>query len=39
MTDLFARRFSELITATYPTFLHNPGGSVWLKKTADEHLA
>jgi hypothetical protein len=28
----FRQRFGEVIRATYPRFLENPGGSLWLKK-------
>src|SRR5262245_31675908 len=32
MTDLFGKRFPGLIEETFPAFLLNPGGSLWLTK-------
>jgi len=37
--DLFAGRCRDLVERTYPTFLYNSGGSLWLSKTGASSLA
>jgi hypothetical protein len=36
--DYFARFGRDLIESTYPTFLKNTGGSLWLRKLSQEYL-